>query len=241
MRAAVDSLRQLPPKVDSLLALRPVVEEVKETIRGVQASMDFLSAQYDTLLAAVTANDQAVHEVRAEVTELRGHVNEQAREIQALKEELNTSEQYSRLPNLEIHGLPQRPHENLGEIIADIARRVGVSDFQPSDVVAVHRLPSGRSETPPVLVRFQSVGGKKKWMAARGRLHALSQGSSLPRLYFNDNLTRLNRELFWMARSRAKEMHFKFVWVRDGNIFAKKDEAGRAIRIFRQADLEKIV
>ncbi|EEC01587.1 hypothetical protein IscW_ISCW001664 [Ixodes scapularis] len=91
-------------------------------------------------------------------------MHEQAREIQALKEELNIDERYSRLPNLEIHGLTQRPREHLGEIIADIARKAGVSDFQPSDLVAAHLLPSGKSENPPVLIRFQSVGGKKKCM-----------------------------------------------------------------------------
>ncbi|KAG0416597.1 hypothetical protein HPB47_006282 [Ixodes persulcatus] len=111
-----------------------IVEELKETIRGVQTSMEFFSAQYDTLLAAVTANDQVINEVRAEVTELRGHMHEQAKEIQALKEELNANEQYSRLPILEIHCLPQRPQEQLGEIIADIVRNAGISDFQPSEL-----------------------------------------------------------------------------------------------------------
>ncbi|CAN7988708.1 unnamed protein product [Ixodes hexagonus] len=241
MKASMDSLRQLPTKVDALLALRPVVEAVRETMMGVQESMDFLSAKYDALLAAVAANDQAVHEVQAEVSDLRGHVHEQAKEIQALKEELNASEQYSRLPNLEIHGLPHLPREDLGVGIVDLARRVGILDFHPSEVAAVHRLPGKKNEAPPVLVRFQSVTGKKKWMAVRARLHELSQDGSMPRLYFNDNLTRINKELFWMARSRARESHFKFVWVRDGSIFAKKDETSRVIRITRHTDIEKIV
>lgn len=89
--------------------------------------------------------------------------------------------------------------------------------------------PEWKKRTPPVLVRFQPVGGKKKWMTACGRLHALSKGSSLQRLYFNGNLTRLYRELFWMAHSHAREMHLKFVWVRDVNVFAKMDKKGRPI------------
>ncbi|CAN7983422.1 unnamed protein product [Ixodes hexagonus] len=80
MKASMDSLRQLPTKVDALLSLRPVVEAVRETMMGVQESMDFLSAKYDALLAAVAANDQAVHEVQAEVSDLRAlPVHEQAR------------------------------------------------------------------------------------------------------------------------------------------------------------------
>lgn len=43
--------------------------------------MELFSAQYNTLLAAVTANDQVINEVRAEVMELRGHMHEQAKEI----------------------------------------------------------------------------------------------------------------------------------------------------------------
>ncbi|XP_064475427.1 uncharacterized protein K02A2.6-like [Ornithodoros turicata] len=49
------------------------------------------------------------------------------------------------------------------------------------------------------------------------------------------------RELFWKARSKAKESHYRFIWVKNGRIFVRKAEGEMVIRIANAADLENIV
>lgn len=78
-------------------------------------------------------------------------------------------------------------------------------------------------------------------MAARGRLKNLCQTDNDPKLFFNDNLTQANRELFWLTRTRGKESRFRFVWLKNAKIFAKKEEGSPVIRINTVRDLAKLV
>lgn len=59
-------------------------------------------------------------------------------------------------------------------------------------------------------------------------------------VYINDELTANNRRLLWMAKTKAKECGWKFVWTRNGHIYAKKSETSLAIIISNNADIEII-
>lgn len=241
LKESVNTLLQLPPKVDHLLALKPLVDKLTNTVEEVQKAAEFFSAKYDTLVAEVTSQGQVVKELQGEVGMLRENVSSQSAEIHRLKSELNDSEQHSRRANLEIKGVVVTPNEDLPKFVSELAIKIGLDHFQASDILAVHRLPARRDKVPDIIVKFASVGMKDSWMNGRGRLRTLHAMGSEPLLFFNENLTRVNRELFWMTRTRGKENRYKFVWVKNGRIFAKKDESHTLVRVNSVADLEKIV
>lgn len=58
----------------------------------------------------------------------------------------------------------------------------------------------------------------------------LREADSVPKVFLNENLTRVNRELFWKARSRAGEQNYKCVWVKREKIYARKSEGASLIR-----------
>ncbi|CAN7938824.1 unnamed protein product [Ixodes hexagonus] len=99
LKVSVDALQTLPSKLDELLLLKPIVEELKSTVQDVQASVDFFSAQYDSLLKLATSNELAVKTLQDEISGLQATVRSQATEILQMRAEQNDSEQYSRLPN----------------------------------------------------------------------------------------------------------------------------------------------
>lgn len=47
------------------------------------------------------------------------------------------------------------------------------------------------------------------------------------RIYINESLTAFNRKLFWVIRTKGKEMDYRFVWTSHGKIYRKKDEQGK--------------
>lgn len=242
LRQSVDALQSLPTQLNDLLLLKPIVEGLTTTVKDVQASITDFSGKYDALLKIAASNTQAVKTLQVEVSSLQATVQSQAAEILQIRAEENDSEQYSRLPNMELHGWAVSPGENLVSCMSELASKLSLADsFQPSDILEIHRLPAKRDGIPPVIVRFSSVRAKETWMAARGTLRSLSQTRVLPRLYFNDNLTRANKELFWQARQNGKAKGYKFVWVKRGKIFAKKSEDADLIRINRLTDIDKIV
>lgn len=241
LKDAVDNLQEMHPKIDALLAMKLTVDTMRNTMDEMQTSLNFLSSQYDSLVKSTKAQDKVVKELQTETKALRSLLSDQALEIQQLKAVQNDTDQSNRTSNLEIHGIPFLPHENLGGILTNLAGQLSIQGFQPTHVEAVHRLPARRDAVPPILVRFSSAPLKERWMMSRSRLSSLPFGDSQPRVYFNDNLTDSNKKLFWMARTRGKEKGYKFVWVRHGQIFAKQNEGSTLLRIINAAALEQIV
>lgn len=141
----------------------------------------------------------------------------------------------------EIHGLPILPDENLRQGISDLAAKLELPNPDAKDILVVHRLPAKPGTIPIMLIKINTKELKDIWLGARGRLQQLSQAATAPKLFFNDNLTKQNRELFWMVRERAKIKQYKFTWVKNGKIFAKKNEGSILLRINRVADLDTIV
>lgn len=241
IKDSVETLLNLPTKVDELMALKPTVERLQSTVEEVQSAISFLSSKYDVLMLTVSANEKKMKELDAESAILRATVSEQSVAIKKLQDEANDAEQYSRQMNMEISGLPVSNNENLSNEVCDLARKLGLNDFHAPDILAIHRLPSRKGAIPVVLVRFASLRIRDRWMDARGKLRSLAGSGTVPRIFLNENLTRANKELFWLARSRGKEKGYKFVWVRGGKIFAKKLEGAPLVRIFCSSDVDKII
>lgn len=59
-------------------------------------------------------------------------------------------------------------------------------------------------------------------------------------IFINDQLTPHNRRMLWLAKTKASESKWDFVWVRNGNIIAKKTENSTPIIIYNASDIEVI-
>lgn len=75
-----------------------------------------------------------------------------------------------------------------------------------------------------MVVRFTSKEVRDRWLAAGSKLRASTNSSDHTPLYFSENLTRSNRELFVASRAVPKEHNVQFVWVKNGRIYIRKKE-----------------
>ena len=66
-----------------------------------------------------------------------------------------------------------------------------------------------------------------------------SRGRS--KVFINDELTATNRKLLWCANQRAKECSWRYVWVKEGKIFMRKDEKNRPTLIQFEEELNQII
>lgn len=147
--------------------------------------------------------------------------------IQELEENQNEMEQSSRRKNLDIHGLPEKSNASLTQTIMQMAGKLELSGFSSDDIAAVHRLKVKIGGTAVVLGRFTSVIWKEKWCEVREKLKQLHGGVSLPKIYFNDNFTKANRDLFWKVRRFSVLKHyfsnrFQVVAIDDKGVFCSK-------------------
>lgn len=233
------TIEALVRTVQDLVDFKTTVEEVASNVQEVKDKIGTLSSKYDSVFSAVTTNQAELVTLRTEVESLTLTVISQNEQIDKLTKEMKELEQYNRRCNFEIHGLPVTADENLPAFLDDLALKLKLQDVEKDEILAVHRLPAKRGSIPAILVQTKRVAVKERWFGARKLLTALAQ-TDFPRLYFNENLTRANRELYRLARLRAKEVGYKFTWTRNGRILCKKAEGASQIRIDTQIDLDRI-
>lgn len=93
-----------------------------------------------------------------------------------------------------------------------------------------------RDELLAAVTRFN-----KKNSADKLNSQHLGIGSRRVPVFVSEHLTPTNKYLHAAARRKAKETGTMFIWVRDGRIFARKNERSPAVYIKNEESLKLIV
>ena len=166
-------------------------------------------------------------------------------EIVQLKEEINSIQQYLRVNNLEVVGLPKKnDHESEETLLVNALNQLeGLDEIvRPEDIDISHPLPSNRKDNKQVhVVRF--ISRKTKFMILNAKkLEANKQfqfrGNDV---YINEHLSKNNRSLFAEAQAKKKLLNYKYCWTRGGNIFLRKADESDVITITSSNDLNNLV
>lgn len=133
--------------------------------------------------------------------------------------------------------MPYSENENLREKLDNLAQRLGLPPLSDNNSETFHHLPLGKKKdkVPVTLIRFHALATKDAWLAKRGSLKDIGDN-----IRFFPNLTALNKKLLWLAKEKAREANYRFVWSSKGRIFARKEPNARAIRIASEDDVAKI-
>lgn len=147
-------------------------------------------------------------------------------------------QQYSRMNNVEIKGVPETKGESCEAILQQIAEKIGCP-VSPAEIDVVHRVPAKGG--PNIIARFCSRQ-KKAEFASRARKARLSTRSigiinqDKP-IFVNDHLTPENKRLFAQALALKKEKQWQFLWIDNCRIKARKSTDSRVYRISGVDDL----
>lgn len=57
------------------------------------------------------------------------------------------------------------------------------------------------------------------------------------RIYINEHLTKVRRHLLYKTKEVAREKHYKYVWINEGDILIRKDDQSKVIRIRELGDV----
>lgn len=146
---------------------------------------------------------------------------------------MENAEQYSRRKNIEIQGIAQQDREDLPAIVKNLAAKLCISVPQPDKIESMHRLKAREGKIAPIIVRFKDRSERDCWVSKRMALKS-------ERVFINENLTKLQRWLFWNAKECARESGFQYVWIKNGKIWVRKRQGANAVRIENDSDLDKI-
>ena len=98
-------------------------------------------------------------------------------------------------------------------------------------------------QTQAIIVRFKSYRTKKALYGVRKclknqNMSHIFQDAGI--VYINENLTRMQRELFAKVWRRKKLEQWHSAWTIDGKIFMKLSLDDQPVRIYSQEDLDRI-
>lgn len=160
--------------------------------------------------------------------------------IAELKAELNEREQDSLINDIEIAGLPEDRGENVMQIVTLTAQKLGMN-LACEDIIYAERQGPRRAypeELPRpriICVRLARRALRDQFLrVARVRRGADTDGivNGVPtKFYVNERLSRTNRRIFYKAREEGRRQGWRYIWTREGRVYARRDHGSPAHRI----------
>lgn len=168
--------------------------------------------------------------------------------VESFENDLHANDQWSRMNNIELKGIPVTKNENLYEIIATLGKKVNYP-IEKTLINYVARIPTrDPNKIKPIIACFNNRYAKEDFVAAARA--ATSSAAITPsdvglhgrqKIFVNDHLTPQNKGLLSKAKDLAKERDFQYVWVKHCKIMARKNTTSPVINIKTEKDLLKIL
>lgn len=224
---------------------------MKSQISTIESTVNYISAQYDELLKSLKATNAEIKSLKDENSRLRTDMQACVIRVQHLEEENARQQQWSRLQNIEVAGVPESKDENAVDIIIKLAKKIGIP-IESSDVEFAHRVQARQPNTTTrgrsIIARFRQRHTKDMIVAASRKHRGIkpsdiglgSEVRSDSIIYFNEHLTKNNRLLLKETKTKAREANFKFTWTKNCRIYVRRNETSPPIPIITAADLLKL-
>lgn len=235
----IEELRASNEKRFDILAksLEILIEQNSE----IKNSLDCMSTKYESLLNKVDSLQKENTLLKENITDLNSRISRM--------------EQHSRLNNLEIQNIPENKSENLVKIVKQIATitdcKLEESDIQVCTRIAKINKDSQRPRS--IVVKFTSQISRDNFLASTLKFNKktkiltdklntdhLGIGGGRKPVYIVEHLSPAQKALHAAARSRAKELQYKFVWVKGGKIFMRKTDTSEYKLIKNTQDLSEL-
>lgn len=221
------------------------IYSLKKQLENAISSLSSCEKRLDELGAAFSVNDNRIKQLEDRIQD----TDVLKATIKDLQQEMNANNQNHLRNELELSGIPEINNENLHHIALLATRKVGV-ELDDRDIDWVTRVgPRGMHATStdskikfprPVVVRLLRRAKRDEIVkAAKTRRNITSADIDIPgepqRIFYNERLTKYNRELFRDARKKTKELGFAHCWCSHGTIFIRQYE-GKPARSVRNFD-----
>ncbi|CAH2105093.1 unnamed protein product [Euphydryas editha] len=210
---------------------------INQQFSSFHESLNFFNDYFENVKKELEEKSATIKILQTDNTNLQSSVNE-------LTQRLGALEQNMRENNVEINGVPERKSENLMNTFSQLAKSIQ-HPLVDADVLHITRVAkSNRDNGRPrsVVVKMRSTRHRDALLAAvtiynkknpKNKLsssHLGFDGPSTP-VFVAEHLSPSNKSLHAATRIKAKEMGYKFVWVRGGRIYVRKDEYSQALLI----------
>ncbi|XP_037973155.2 uncharacterized protein LOC125488472 [Plutella xylostella] len=225
----------------------------KKTVSDQLSALTTLVNTWESRIQKLESNAQEMNENLNNLKSQNAEISTLHDTIDLLQEQLNTQEQFSLRNEIEICGITEFDNENLTHTVLVSAQKIGV-ELTVSDIDHVTRVgpkskpdaAAAAAEPRPVVARLLRNNKRNEILHASKVRRNLSTGDiglggTARKIYFNERLTKVNRQLFREARNRSKQSGFKFCWVKNGSIYIRREDQKFPKLIRNTYDLDQVL
>lgn len=215
--------------------------DIKKTNVDVLRSIEFLSADYESLKTSI-------QNLEKENSEQRHYIMDLERKVMDLQ--LN-----SRSSSIEIRNVPANDKETSSDLISIVHKTCSIMQpsSSPPQLRDVYRLPGQRGSNRPIIAEFLTVPLKNQILNA---CRTFNRGLPTPEklntghigipgevkpIYVAEHMPRSLRQLFFEVRAFAKKNKYNFCWTQNGKIFLREREGAASVIIKSTSCLDKIL
>lgn len=243
--ASLDSIMQelksIQRQLEGMPGLVRDVKDIKKEIDELRKACDFNSASLDDHKKRLDKTESKL----SELTSIKGDIQSINKELDTLKGDNLSKDQWQRLNNVEVKGVPQRQNEDLFKILDQISIAIGYP-VQKTSVNYISRVPTYNNKEKLIIVGFIHRYVKEDFVAsarAKKKLIASEIGfvGNAQNIFINDHLTPDYKKLLTSAKTSLKPKGYMYIWVKYGKIHVRKDDASKIFVINNQTDLNKLL
>lgn len=243
-----DELQQIVTGIKSSISTTIISElgAIKDEMKEIRDSMNFFSGQYDDFLKEHESHKKQISDLREQNSKMQII-------IQDLKTQINSLEQRARSNNLELQYVPESKSENLITTVIRLSEVIGANISKDHINNCTRVAKSNRASSRPrnIVVQFSSPIVRDTFLASaikfnksnpRNKLNTSHIGLDDEKkpIFVSEHLSPANKALHAAARIKAKELEYKYVWIRNGKIFMRKNDLSDFKFIKDFACLEKL-
>lgn len=241
-----DQMQQLIKELSSSVETK-IKELVTEELKNIktqlcefQSSLSFFNIQFEEMRSSLNEKDALIRKLQNDNENLQSTFKDYANRLCLIEQNLRQS-------NLEINGVPEHRTENIITAVYQLAKTVG-EPLADSDIVQATRVAKvNKDNNRPraIVVKLRTPRVRDSLLAAVSRFnkkqpldklssqHLGISGDRKP-VYVSEHLCPASKQLHAATRQTAKDLSYKYVWVRNGRIFVRKDELSPALLVRSQ-------
>ena len=233
----IDIILQLPDPTTN----DTKIDELSTKLDGIHAALQITEARS-------VSNAAMIINLEADNKSLKEDNNRIILENESLKTKLNTSneqidniEQYLRINNIEIVGIPEIENSEEEErIILQVLNNLDDITVTAADIDICHSIPTKRRDGKSVhIVKFISRKMKIDILAEKKRARGFSYNGSP--IFINEHLAPNNRKLFADASTKKRLLDYKYLWTRNGFVYMRKSDNSPIIFINNDETLNNVI
>ncbi|CAG2220588.1 unnamed protein product [Mytilus edulis] len=174
------SLKNVPKKSDLTEIVTEIFKQLSENLKKqikkeimteVKSEVDKLKTNYDSKISHLHDKLNTIEFENGNLLEKNASLHSDLRKMRDVVDENNRkatesvrlgnwNEQYSRKKNVKIYQLPENRNEDLPHSLLNELKNKVKLDINPSEIVAMHRIPGKEGSPRPILIKFLRMDTK---------------------------------------------------------------------------------